>query len=39
METIDYNTIEIKVPCKIHGLEIFVSEGGKDYCEECMVES
>ena len=31
-------TIEIKVPCEIHGLEILVSEGGKDYCEECMVE-
>jgi hypothetical protein len=31
-------TIEIKVPCEIHGLEIYHSEGGKDYCEECMVE-
>ena len=31
-------TIEIKVPCETHGLEIYHSEGGKDYCEECMVE-
>ena len=31
-------TIEIKVPCEIHGLEIYHSEGGRNYCEECMVE-
>ena len=30
--------ITIKVPCLKHGLEIYHSEGGKDYCEECMVE-
>lgn len=30
--------ITIKVPCEIHGLEIYHSEGGKDYCEECMIE-
>ena len=30
--------IEINVPCLKHGLEIFHSEGGKHYCEECMVE-
>ena len=27
-----------KVPCEKHGLEIYYSEGGKHYCEECMVE-